>query len=107
MTQLTDSTFQGKIDECKNLVIKLAATWCGPCKALSPLFVEITDHYSEDLEAAVVDIDDNPEIVQFFEVKSVPTMLFIKDGVVVKKITGMLPKSKLEKEFSDFIDLSS
>lgn len=99
MTELTDSGFEEKIKESKYLVVKLTASWCGACKAIAHMFCELADLYSDDIDCATLDIDSNPEASTFFEVTSIPAIIFIKNGVIVNKIIGATPKSKLDKEF--------
>lgn len=102
MTHLNDSGFLEKIKESKNLVIKFVSSYCGPCKALTPIFNEVAGEFSEDTETATLEIDHNPEAIEYFKINSVPTIIFIKNGDIIKKLIGMQSKSKLEKEFQLF-----
>eukprot|EP00525_Craspedostauros_australis_P010458 CAMPEP_0198133432 /NCGR_PEP_ID=MMETSP1442-20131203/59561_1 /TAXON_ID= /ORGANISM="Craspedostauros australis, Strain CCMP3328" /LENGTH=173 /DNA_ID=CAMNT_0043794549 /DNA_START=500 /DNA_END=1021 /DNA_ORIENTATION=+ len=73
------------------VIIDFSATWCGPCKAIAPLFEE----FSEDVQDALfvkVDVDDNPETAAKYSVSAMPTFLFIKEGEVVDRLMGANPQ---------------
>ena len=76
-------------------VVDFFATWCGPCKMLAPVFESV----SEELDEAMfvkVDIDQSLELAQKFGISTVPTMMIFKDGQVVDKLVGFMPKDSLK-----------
>lgn len=72
------------------VVVDFFATWCGPCKMIAPLLQKFSEQYPE-AKFLKVDVDENRAISQEYEVTSMPTILFFKDGQVVKKIVGANP----------------
>lgn len=76
------------------VLVDFFATWCGPCKMLSPVLEEVENERSE-VTIAKVDIDDNIEIAKSFGVMSVPTLILFKNGEVIDKKIGYMPKEKL------------
>jgi thioredoxin 1 len=99
MIQLNDDTVEGKVNESRAIVLKFYADWCGPCKALEPIFAEIADFFNGEVDAASINVDSNPEATVKYGVQSLPTLVFIKEGKVINKLTGSQPKPKIEKEF--------
>lgn len=70
------------------------ASWCGPCKMLSPVVDEIAEERS-DIKVGKVNVDDEPELAQTFGVMSIPTLVVMKDGKAVNKSVGVAPKAKI------------
>ena len=70
------------------------ASWCGPCKMLSPVVDEVAEERS-DIKVGKVNVDDEPELAQMFGVMSIPTLVVMKDGKAVNKSVGVVPKAKI------------
>lgn len=88
--------FVKKVKETNGVaVIDFFATWCGPCNMLGPVFSEVADEMSGDAYFAKIDIDQSMEIAQEYRVTTVPTVIFFKDGVEVKREIGFMPKEKI------------
>jgi len=77
------------------MMVDFFATWCGPCKMISPLIEKIHKKYGENLKVIKIDIDKHGDLADEYQVMSVPTILFFLDGKVVKREVGFLPESKL------------
>ena len=75
-------------------VVDFWATWCGPCKKISPIIDELADEYEGKVVIGKCDVDDNDELTSRFGIRNVPTVLFIKNGEVVDKHVGAAPKSE-------------
>ncbi|WP_101772844.1 thioredoxin [Peptostreptococcus faecalis] len=89
--------FIKNVKEGKGLaVVDFFATWCGPCNMLGPVFAEIAEEKKDDAYFAKVDIDQSMELAQEFSVNTVPTVIFFKDGVEVKREVGFIPKEKID-----------
>lgn len=73
-------------------VLKFSATWCGPCKILSPVFAQIKGEISE-VNYIDIDVDTNKDMAQAYSITSIPAVIFEKDGQVVNRIIGLKPKS--------------
>lgn len=86
---ITDATFEAETKEGLVLV-DFWATWCGPCRMQAPILEKLSQELSEDeLKILKMDVDENPEIARAFGIMSIPTLLFKKDGQVVKQVAGV------------------
>lgn len=87
-----------EIMAAEKAVIRFTATWCGPCKSFAPIFEEVAKEHPE-VTVFVVDADENPEILQKFGVRGIPTTMRIEKGSVTMQKSGVLPKPELEGFF--------
>lgn len=86
---ITDATFEAETKEGLVLV-DFWATWCGPCRMQAPILEQLSQELSEDeLKILKIDVDENPETARAFGIMSIPTLLFKKDGQVVKQVAGV------------------
>lgn len=86
---ITDATFEAETKEGLVLV-DFWATWCGPCRMQAPILEQLSQELSEDeLKIMKIDVDENPETARAFGIMSIPTLLFKKDGQVVKQVAGV------------------
>lgn len=86
---ITDATFEAETKEGLVLV-DFWATWCGPCRMQAPILEKLSEELSEDeLKILKMDVDENPETARAFGIMSIPTLLFKKDGQVVKQVAGV------------------
>lgn len=88
-----------KIKEEKDqlLVIDFHAEWCGPCKALGPLISELADDYKDRAIIKKVDVDSEGDMAKEYGIRSIPTILFFKNGEIVEKQVGQTSKPQLEE----------
>lgn len=91
----TDETFDIEAEASPAVVVDLWAPWCGPCRIVSPILEELSNEYAGRLKVVKVNVDDNPATAQRFQAFSIPTMVVIKNGRVVDRIVGAMPKSAL------------
>lgn len=99
--ELTDSTFQAEVlDSDKLSLVDFWAAWCGPCRMVGPIIDELSDEYEGKALIGKIDVDANQEIPMKYGVRSIPTLLFIKNGEVVDKIVGAAPKSTIEEKLN-------
>lgn len=104
MTQaITDAEFQQFVDSDKPVLVDFWATWCGPCKMLTPVVEEVADELSDKLVVGKLDIDENPKTTEQFGIMSVPTLLVFKKGEVVKQLVGYRPKNDLLAQLADVL----
>lgn len=97
MTQIvTDKTFES--ETAQGLVlIDFWAIWCGPCRMQAPILEQLSEEIDEDdLKIFKMDVDENPETAQKFGIMSIPTLLFKKDGQVVKQVAGVHTKEQIK-----------
>lgn len=97
MTQvITDETFEQETAQGLVLV-DFWASWCGPCLMQAPILDQLSQEYDEDeLKIVKINVDDNPKIAQSFGIMSIPTLIFKKDGQVVKQVAGVHTKDQIK-----------
>ncbi|GIV42752.1 MAG: thioredoxin [Vicingaceae bacterium] len=100
--ELTDANFdENVLKSDKPVVVDFWAVWCGPCRIVAPIIDELAKEYEGKAVVGKVDVDNNPEVSLKFGIRNIPTILFFKNGQVVDKQVGAVPKKvlaeKLEK----------
>jgi thioredoxin 1 len=97
---LTDANFQSIINGGKPVFIDFWAAWCGPCRMIAPIVEELAPSYQEKAVIAKMDVDQNPNVPQQLGVTSIPTLMMFKNGKLVDRAVGAMPRGELQK----FID---
>ncbi len=98
------SNFNEEITNTDKLVlIDFFATWCGPCKMLSPIISEIANEYSDSVKVCKVNVDENQELAIKYDIMSVPTLVFFKNGEIVKSSIGFCTKSELNNTINNLL----
>ena len=96
---LTDESFEQEIDQGKGLaVVDFWAEWCGPCRAVGPVIESIAEDYAGKIKVGKVDVDANRRITERFNVRSIPAVLFFKDGKHIDTVVGAAPKAAFEQK---------
>ena len=96
--ELTKQNFQSEVAESKEKVlIDFWASWCGPCRMVSPIVDEIAEESPAGVMVCKVNVDEQPELAQQFQVMSIPTLLVMKDGKPVASSVGARPKQFIVK----------
>jgi len=96
MLEVTADTFEQEVLKSDlPVVIDLWAPWCGPCKALTPILESVATDYEGKVKVVKLNIDDSPAIAAQYQVMSIPTLLFFKDGKVESQIIGLVGKDKI------------
>ena len=91
----TNTNFEELVQSDKLVVVDFWATWCGRCRMLSPILDEVGEEMADKIDVVKVNVDDADEIAAQFRIMSIPTLLFFKDGQVVDKTVGAMPKPTL------------
>jgi thioredoxin 1 len=105
---ISDSSFQSEvIDSDKPVLVDFWAEWCGPCKMIAPVLEGIADEYADSLKITKLDVDNNPKTSMKFGVMSIPTLLLFKNGEVVEKLIGFMPKERLLGKIKPHLSVSA
>jgi len=94
----SDKNFQDEVLKWKGLVmVDFFATWCGPCKMMAPAVERLAKAYEGTVKIGKLDVDENPDVSQKYEIQSIPTTIFFKDGEMVDKLVGFQSEEALKK----------
>ena len=91
----TNTNFDDLLQDGKLVIVDFWATWCGPCRMLSPLLDEVEEEMADKVTVVKVNVDDADEIAMKFRIMNIPTLLFFKNGQLVDKTVGAMPKNVL------------
>ena len=96
VTEVTDETFSAEIEAYRGAaIVDLWAEWCGPCRALGPIVSDVAREFEGRVKVAKLDIDNNPVTTARYNVRSIPTLLFFRDGRLVESVVGLRSKNEL------------
>ncbi len=95
---ITKANFDEIVNSGKPVVVDFWATWCGPCRRVAPVIEELANEYEGRAVVGKVDVEEEDELAAQFGIRNIPTVLFIKDGQVVDKVVGAMPKSAYEEK---------
>ena len=92
--KITSDNFETVLNSEKTVLIDFYADWCGPCRMVSPIVDEIAEE-RDDILVCKVNVDDEQELAEKFEVYSIPTLVVMKNGKVITSSTGARPKAQI------------
>jgi thioredoxin 2 len=98
-----ESSFEVEVRAQPTVVIDLWAPWCGPCRFVSPILDDLAHEYPGRLKVIKVNVDENPGLASRFEAMSIPTLVVLRDGALVNRIVGALPKEQLEAQIRPYL----
>ena len=97
--QITSENFESLKNGQQPLVVDFWATWCGPCRMISPVISELAKEYDGKITVGKCDVEENEELAADFGIRNIPTIIFMKGGEVVDKVVGAVAKATLEEKF--------
>ena len=104
LTQVTDANFANEVEQQKGLVVvDFWATWCGPCRMVAPVMEQIAGQYAGKVKVTKMDVDANQKTAMRFNVRSIPSILFFKDGAHVDTLVGAYPKPVFDEKITRHI----
>jgi thioredoxin 1 len=104
LTVLNDENFNAEVLESDvPVMVDFYATWCGPCKALSPIVEKLAGEYGEKLKVGKLNIDEAPQTPGQFAVRAVPTIVFFKGGEAVDTVVGLKKESELRSRIDELV----
>lgn len=96
--ELSDSVFESEVIQSDiPVLVDFWAPWCGPCKAMAPTVSQISKDFAGRLKVGKINVDENQETSVQFGIRSIPTLLFFKNGKIVDQIVGAVSQSELEQ----------
>jgi thioredoxin 1 len=101
---LTDKGFDEAVVAHPQLVVDFWAPWCGPCRALSPVLDDIAREQAGRVVVGKVNVDEQPALAGRFGVRSIPTLIFFKQGVAIETVVGAVPKAEIAKRIEALQD---
>lgn len=103
--EVTDQNFQDEVESNDGLaIVDFWAAWCGPCRMVAPIVQELAEEYSGQVKVTKLDVDANQRTAMRFNVRSIPSILFFKNGEHVDTVVGAVPKNHLEQKIKQHLD---
>ena len=98
IVELTQNNFEAEVtNSALPVLVDFWASWCGPCKMLSPVVDELAKQYEGKVKVGKINVDEQPRLAMNYSVQSIPTLLLFKDGQPVNKSVGVVPKAAIEQ----------
>ena len=103
MKVVNEKEFNDIIKNKKVVLVDFFATWCGPCRMLSPILEEVSEETNGEYEIVKVDVDESYDLAKKFGIMSVPTMIIFQDGVEAEKIIGLRSKDDIVETIKTYL----
>lgn len=102
--EVTDNTFAREVLSADiSVLVDCWAPWCAPCRQLSPIIEELASDYANGVKITKLNVDENPVTASQYGIHSIPTMLLFKEGKLIHRLVGALPKEEIEKNILSII----
>ena len=104
VTAVTKDSWDAEVLQGKSLVmVDFWAVWCGPCKMIAPIVEELSKEYDGKVKVVKLNTDENPEVSGRYQIMGIPTLMFFKDGKVVDKLVGAIPKAHIKDKIDTLL----
>ena len=103
VVEITDQNFQEITGQPGLSMVDFWAVWCGPCRMVAPIVEQLADEYAGQVTVGKLDVDANTRTATQFNVRSIPTILFFRDGKVVDQVIGAVPRPALESKIKQHL----
>ena len=100
---VTDTNLKEVLASAPVVLVDFWAVWCGPCRALGPVIEEIASEFEGKIVVGKCNVDDSQDISMEYGIRSIPTVIFFKDGVPVDKTIGLVPKEEIVKRINSLL----
>ncbi|MBO4657007.1 MAG: thioredoxin [Bacteroidales bacterium] len=100
---ITDSNFDAVLAEGLPVMVDFWAPWCGPCRRVSPIVEELAAEYAGKVRICKCNVDDNDGIPMKYSIRNIPTLLFFKNGELVDRLVGAVPKQDIEDKLKSLL----
>ena len=98
VAEIQENAFdQQVLEQSQPVIVDFWAPWCGPCKAMAPTFASLAEAYGNQMKFAKCNVDEHASVAQRYGIQSIPTLMIFQGGQPIQSITGMVPRSNLEK----------
>ncbi len=102
---ITQDNFEDEVIKSTTpILVDFWAEWCGPCKIVGPILGELSETYDGKMKIGKLNVDENPDLASRFNVMSIPTMKFFKNGEIVGELVGAAPKNTIEAEIQKHLE---
>ena len=103
VVEITDANFSDVTGQPGLSMVDFWAVWCGPCRMVAPIVEQLADDYAGQVTVGKLDVDNNQRSAAQFNVRSIPTILFFKDGKMVDQVIGAVPRPALESKIKQLL----
>lgn len=101
--KFTDDNYKDFLEQEKLVVIDVWATFCGPCQRLTPIIAQVAEEYEGKAIVGKYNAENNEELTELFDVRNIPTILFLKNGQVLDRISGVVTAAKIKQTIDKWL----